>query len=325
MRSYNLRSLALGTVLFLTGISSAHAALDYTLQALGNDTFKNYSIADYKSLLGADAAYLPQFVCDGKTEYDIYEAPIRSNPKGDSLRINVGSKTYVYQNGAIYNLKTGKKPWLILNSFVHQTLKALQKLETLPDGKKLVDLLEHSYYPLVIVQGENRFFTGTVDGHPGWGIYRANVISAGSILYETTEAILGQIGTDGYINFDPNGSYQRIESDGVVRDVPTHVALAHESFHALDSIRGLLDLRFVSGTTYESEQVDEYRAVYFENIIRKESGLLYAKYYGTTNVDEAKGTPGMLDANGNQRLIPAPCIDADVLSGKTIPPPVQTN
>jgi hypothetical protein len=74
-------------------------------------------------------------------------------------------------------------------------------------------------------------------------------------------------------------------------------------YHAFDSIRGLLDMRFVQGEKYEFTQASEYRAVYFENLTRKASGVIYRTHYG-----EDKTGPGVLDELGEPIKIPSPCL-----------------
>ena len=80
-------------------------------------------------------------------------------------------------------------------------------------------------------------------------------------------------------------------------------ALAHEMYHAFDSIRGILDMRFVKGEEYEFTLMSEYRAVYFENIVRKAPGIAYRTHYGQDQTG-----PGVLDEFNEPRTMPSPCL-----------------
>ena len=58
-------------------------------------------------------------------------------------------------------------------------------------------------------------------------------------------------------------------------------------------------MRFVQGEKYEFTQASEYRAVYFENLTRKASGVDYRTHYG-----EDQTGPGVLDELGEPIKIP---------------------
>ncbi|MBC7385463.1 MAG: hypothetical protein H7301_04765 [Cryobacterium sp.] len=95
-----------------------------------------------------------------------------------------------------------------------------------------------------------------------------------------------------------------------MKRAPNFVTLAHELFHAYDGIRGLLDRRIVfPPERFESTEVSEYRAMYFENRIRHNSGIPYAIHYGTY----AENEPGVLDASGNPIWFPVPCLDRELV------------
>lgn len=319
MQLFGIHSLALISV--SAGISAgAHAQTpDYNLVSYGNDSFRTFSYAELKSEVGADASLLPNYICDGKREYEILPEPLRSNPKGDSLRIHAkdqnSSEYFIYRNKKLYKANGHRKFFTFnLDEFERSIFQTLKKLESYPTGHLLLERMEHAYYPIVIVSGQDRFLPMEIGGKKGFGIYRSSILQAFASNYETTEAAeyLNQIGSGGELSFDPidlHQHYKRVESDGVIRHADPYIVIAHEAFHALDSIAGNLDFRYVDGPTYESQPVSEYRAVYFENIIRQESGRLMAKYYNP-NPDEtiAINAPGILNAKGEQRLIPAPCI-----------------
>jgi hypothetical protein len=237
---------------------------------------------------------------------------------GDSLKLNApaadGGDEYTYQDGKFYDID-GSRVRHLSGNFLSAVETALVKLETLPSGKMLLSELEHSPYPLHIRNGGDRFSPTGADGTGHGGIFQAStVMYFFTLLYPESYNMLNQIGNGGDIDFDPAGNYSRIESDNVVRATPAYIALAHEAYHAYDSVRGILDRRAVAGTNYENDEACEYRAVYFENQARKEAGLKYSKYYGTTDLTAAAGTPSMLSpTTGMPYAIPAPCLQsADV-------------
>ena len=77
-------------------------------------------------------------------------------------------------------------------------------------------------------------------------------------------------------------------------------------YHAYDGMRGLLDRRFVKSDELEFQPVAEYRAVRFENIMRKHYGGLYRRFYSTPS--DLSSIKDMLDEYEEPIVIPTPCI-----------------
>jgi len=297
------------TLIFLLFATSAfsHVHQDgYKRVQFENHHFRDYSRLELAEKIGEDQILLPSYVCNGRDELDPFHAPLRSNPAGDSLKIkgHKSEEIITYTNGEYFD-KNGKK----LNNLSHDTfykyvVKALAKLEKLESTSKLLRLLEHSYFPLQLEFGGNRFIP-YANKLPYKGIYIAGAISFLDTLRFTSEdaAIFNQIGTGGSIAWHPTMEIWTTEEDGKTRILDPDIALAHEMYHAFDSIRGLLDQRGVQGEGYENTNVAEYRASYFENLVRKELGLKYRKYY---SAGEGKG--GILDEFGEPRFISSPCL-----------------
>ncbi len=289
----------------------------YTLNEVTNDDYIHVTLPQIVAKVGQQKQYLTSYVCDGTKENALFSGLAFSNAAGDSLKLKASAEgneeIFTYKEGKFYR-SNGASIRHMSDPFLIQVEDALVKIEKLPSGKSLLAELEHSPYPLTIVKGRNHFSATGPNGIGNTGIYQAStVMFFQTLLYPEKYNMLNQIGNGGNINFDPNGNYERIESDNSVRSVPAYIALAHESYHAYDSIRGLLDRRQVVGDEYETTEVCEYRAVYFENKMRKEAGIRYAKYYGTTDPEEAKGKPGLLSPSGEPYAIPAPCLnEADV-------------
>lgn len=275
-------------------ISFPSFAQDYTLYQAENDHYRDYSREDLMQRLGeAPSALLPAYGCNGVNELNpFWEAP-RQNEAGDSLKIALykSEERLVYKKGKFFKLN-GERATDLSDVFVAYTVEALKKIEAFPEGATLLRALEKSHFPLTIIQGGNAFSPHAL-GRPHIGIYQANALSIFNHGRMTSENVPFQdIGAGGNIGWNPK-----------TKDLPPHIALAHEMFHALDSIRGILDMRFVHGENYEAAFVSEYRAVYLENMARRAVGIDYRTHYGQDQTG-----PGVLDANGNPRKMPSPCL-----------------
>ncbi len=125
------------------------------------------------------------------------------------------------------------------------------------------------------------------------------------VIYKNVEyyKLNGEVQTDFSNAFLGNVVEALKKIEAIPEGLPPHVALAHEMYHAFDSIRGILDMRFVQGEKYEFAFISEYRAVYFENIARKAAGIDYRTHY-----DQDQTGPGVLDEYGEPRKMPSPCL-----------------
>jgi len=190
--------------------------------------------------------------------------------------------------------------------FINHALSALDKLESLPTGAQLLRLLEHAPQPIIIRLG-NFSFNPTFPGGRFWsGIKNAQAINfLRTLRMSDGGVVFNNVGMGGEVLWHPTKEILSIESDGKKRPTDKTVSLAHELYHAWDSVRGLLDMRFVKGEEYSFETVVEYRGVWFENQIRKELGLLYRKYYSDPDTADR---PDLLDDQGEPVYIPHACL-----------------
>ena len=293
-------------IAFITQLSN------YTLQVVSNDDFVHVTLPEIVSKVGEQEKYVASYHCDGKKELAVFPEFAFSNVRGDSLKVSQGSspndEIFTYQKGSFYT-SDGTAVDRLEGPFLQAVADAISTLEGTPSGRVLLRHLEHSPYDLVIAHGINHFSPIGLDGTNSGGIYQAStVMFFKTLFYPASYNMIHQIGNGGRIYFDPTGNYSRIESDGKLRATPPYVALAHEMYHAFDSVRGLLDRRFVVGDDYQFTEACEYRAVFLENQIRRESGILYAKYYSETDPAEVVGKPGMLSPLGEPYWIPSACI-----------------
>jgi hypothetical protein len=303
-------------LLSLAGFSLAFAptalatrTLPYELVAFENDHYRDYTRAELEAAIGGDAALLASAACDGKREHRLLAEASVENAEGDSLRIrdSRNGPIFFYRGGRFFR-ENGTSASLPDGGFFAAAAATLAKLETLPTASALLRHLEKSRFPLTLEPGARMRFNPSDDGKTGSGLQMATGLMIFIRGRKTSEPLpFHQLGVGGEIIWDPNSRVTRIESDGKRRTVPAHVSLAHEMYHAYDSVRGSLDTRLVWGPgEYESTQVLEYRAVRFENRVRAESGARYAKYYS------ANEGPDLLDAEGEPIAMPAPCLKARV-------------
>lgn len=297
--------ISTGLILFtLSSTLYAHSG-DYKRVQIEHDKYRDFSKEELTERIGEDGALLPYYACNGRDELDPFHKPIRSNPKRDSLRIKAykSERVVTYKEGRYFEENGKEVSNISQDTFYKYVVPALKKLEKLDSTSKLLRLLEESYYPLTIEFGGNRFVPYG-DGKPYKGIFIAGTISFFDTLRFTSEegVVFNQIGTGGSIAWHPTMKIESIESDGKVRSLDPDVALAHEMYHAFDSIRGLLDQRAVVGEGYEWTNASEYRASYFENLVRGELGIRYRKHYG----DSSQG--GILDEAGEPIYISSPCL-----------------
>jgi hypothetical protein len=201
----------------------------------------------------------------------------------------------------------GNEVTIFEDPFIQSVSKALARFEELVSTQKMLRLLEESHFPLTIASGNNSFNPQIPGGRVWSGMMMAQAIAFFTTMRMSPGGYpLSDIGVGGQILWNPKVVIEIIEADGIRRKIDTDVALAHEMYHAFDSIRGMLDMGIVQGADYEFVSVLEYRAVYFENLIRKELGIQMRKYYGVPVNEES---PDLLDDQGTPIYIPSPCLE----------------
>lgn len=276
-------------IVLLSLFSLSGMAQDYTLFQAENEHYRAYTREELMTRLGEDSALLKDYGCNGVDEWDLFKTAPRHNPASMSLKVG----SLFYREGSFFH-SDGTVAHDDSHEFVSSVAQALKLIEALPEGANLLRELERSHFPVTIAKGGNSFNPKDDTGRNYFGIYQANAIAIFHQGRMSSEAIpFASIGAGGTVNWNP-------KTEGLL----PHIALAHELFHALDSVRGLLDMRFVRGKNYEQAFVSEYRAVYFENLYRRASNLPYRTHYGQDQVG-----PGVLDEEGEPRKMPAPCLN----------------
>ena len=248
---------------------------------------------------------LQLYSCDNPERVNLFFNTTIQNMKKDSLKIiDQKKRVYTYQNGSIWNSKN-KKISFKRKPFVKIVVKALRKLEKVEEGKRLIEELQFSPNPFYIQKGMAMFIPSHLGERKFLGLNNASFISNLDDLKPYVEGLpFKNIGYGGIISLNLQMKSKFIESDDQKRSISPMLVLAHEMYHAYDGMRGLLDRRFVSSDTLEPQVVCEFRAVRFENAIRKAIGQKYRKFYTNTPTDSRS----MLDENGEPIVFPSPCI-----------------
>lgn len=302
----------------------------YKLLAFENSHYRDYSLDELNDKIGSNTIHLSHFTCNENNIKNIFFNAPRTNPKRDSLKIQLYQSTEIatYKKGKFLNSK-GKQTEAIRNNLLIQHAAiALKRLESTKEGAALLRMLEESYFPLTIAVGVNSF-SPNANGIKRGGLYMSEALVIFHRLRKADDSLpFHDIGNGGVVQWLPSGKIQSLEDDGVLRDTPPEIILAHELYHAFDSIRGMLDSRMVAaankmnpdmngqdnvitentsntgGMHGTSASVAEYRAVYFENLIRKSLSMKLRKSYSSKGDDEI----AMLTPDKKPVLIPAPCL-----------------
>lgn len=283
-------------------------AQDYRITRFEASDYRSWTMEELSARIGDNASLLPLLKCNGRDELDPFQKPHRMNPLRNSLKIKAAKsdERFTYQLGR-YFAANGEEVTSFSDPFLQLVSKALTRFEKLESTSKLLRLLEESHFPLTIALGNNSF-NPQIEGGKFWsGMKMAQAIAFFTTLRMSDGGYpFYDIGSGGQILWNPKLDIETIESDGVKRKLDKDIALAHEMYHAFDSIRGTLDMGMVQGENYEFESVVEYRAVYFENLVRGELGIKYRKHY--SDPYQPVNPPDMLDVSGEPIYIQAPCL-----------------
>lgn len=242
--------------------------------------------------------------CTNPRRFDLFYSPQTENPKADSLRIMVDEQTYIYRAGSLYHL-AGERIEVYESSFLKATMNALKEMEKFLVSKTLLRQLERAPFSNIIKKGGNRYSPHQAPERPGWHMNHATMVVNLADLRPLVEGLIfQQMGNAGEVYWNPQIKSKFMEADGVMRFPPPAVVLAHELMHAYDSVRGMLDRRFIQSETMEQTTVAEFRATYIENQMRKDLGGEYRRFY----FYQEGSDKDLLDQNDELILVPTPCI-----------------
>jgi hypothetical protein len=249
-----------------------------------------------------------QFNCNSTKRDQLFT--IFANPNIDKSSLKVEDKnkvtyTYLkrnlYKNGKLYKTKRRE-------IFLNQTLKSLAVLEKTNIGNKLIQKMQESPYPLIITNSTRSYFNPKYvkDRYKNlWNEAQFVRMMDTQTPHFFDKIRFKKIGAGGRIYWNYKSKSTSIESDDETRVTNASVVLAHEMYHAYDSVRGLLDTRYVKSKELESIGLLEYRASFMENQIRRELGFKYRKFYSSP-IDYS--SPGLLDKNQQPIYLESGCI-----------------
>jgi RHS repeat-associated protein len=213
--------------------------------------------------------------------------PVRfSDPLGDTARIQfrtgflgLGKKQeVVYNNGNLTN-KDGSAYTGKVKGYLGKVVGALGALNNTAEGRSMVSELQNSTNNFTIKNGSSNSFTPS-----------NQTASFGNIpsLQNVSNGTLPTGGSGGTIVWNPNISTSGMNTAGST-DRPAYIGLGHEMAHGRDANQGLLYIGSdytnpLNGNSYLAQDQglnkSEWRAVYFENIIRGQAGLPLRSQYG---------------------------------------------
>ena len=214
---------------------------------------------------------------------------------GDSLWINHKGNDYLYQDGSLYNkdgsLYNGK-----VRGFLSQSVAALNALANTSEGSSMIGELQFSTNNFTIKSSNKNRFKAFSSYKAG-----ANLAEVQSVTGNMT----GSNGSGGTIFWNAHSTFGGLDVDGNISR-PAFVGLGHEMAHASDANCGLLHYGSFkngkvipssfknehTGNTYHYEYngllKSEWRAIYRENLIRRQAGVPLRAYYG---IDVSTGVP----------------------------------
>ena len=191
---------------------------------------------------------------------------------GDSTWIVQGSTYILLQDGKLYNSNGSSYEGKTTLS-TRNKMKAIEDISETEEGKALITELQNSTNNFYIRSGLKNEFKAF------------NVTKAAANLSEIREVnpYASSNGSGGDIYWDSYSTSGGLNEDGDTYS-PAYIGLAHELIHARDANKGKLypkDEKYGKYIPrYNGILKCEWRAVYYENIIRSQAGLPLRTYYG---------------------------------------------
>ena len=273
---------------FSEPVGDTYDLLDFLKDPIPESIYKSISLVVYDN-----KKYVP--TC-GKES--LFTKTLNKNKAKDSLRIkNEHGQEFIIKNKKLIALNSHYVETPYLKSIFKNYLKLKAGSGTF---KKLIKKLEESDHITVIKPNNTNNNSARVlplSKDKACSSIDASLITFfdGKKAYvNLLESCLSrqEVGSSSVVHWAAQGSKQ---------DAFNQISLAHELYHAYDIDRGLLDHRVVVHKQLERESVREYRAVYFENRVRKEMG------YGLRHRYSRTSSAGMI-LNNNPVWIQRPCV-----------------
>jgi RHS repeat-associated protein len=208
-----------------------------------------------------------------------------------------GKETLKYENGNLYN-RDGSAYGGKVNGFLKKTVDALSSITATAEGSSAVTELQNSNNNFTIVKSSQNSFVADNSRNSF-----ANIPQIQALVPN-----LSSTGSGGTIKFNPSTTTSGFNTLGNT-ERPGYVGLAHEMFHGRDSNQGVLypsNNYNTYNATDNGLKKSEWRAVYYENILRRQAGLPLRTSYGiqlTPSGPQPMG-PNMLNSNNQPINVP---------------------
>ena len=206
------------------------------------------------------------------------------DPQGDSLWINYKNNNYLYLNGTVYN-SDGSEYFGKIKGYLKDVKNALELLNSTTEGKSMIDELQSSSNSFIIQNGDKNDFTAKNQNNA-----QANIPE----VHKAYGYCSSSNGSGGIITWNPTILDSGLNEKGNTFR-PAFIGLGHEMAHASDANKGYLfkgsyhwkqplkqkirSTGLIFDLEYNGLLKSEWRAVYRENLIRKQAGYSQREYY----------------------------------------------
>jgi hypothetical protein len=214
------------------------------------------------------------------------------DPTGKKIYIRKNNEVFEYHDGTLFESpdeeykKTAK-------GFFKQAMVALNSINKTEIGQQVLFGLINSDNAFFIEEGESSFERENIHR-----AFAEEIKVVQPDLYKAFGPSHFEGGSGGIIYWNPIGSWLPSAQGGLVNSTSD---LFHEMVHANDANFGLLNNQLIKGV-----KVSEWRAVYYENILRQQMGFPYRTHYKKEYDEESQTIVGlepyMLDSAGNPFL-----------------------
>ncbi|HUM55315.1 MAG TPA: M91 family zinc metallopeptidase [Bacteroidales bacterium] len=194
--------------------------------------------------------FVEKYYCFSNYSYGANNPVLMIDVNGDSLWVTHrtgflglgGKETLRYEDGNLYN-KDGSAYTGKVKGFLSKTVNALDEASSGDAGNNMIDEIQSNAQNVTIVKSNegNSYEPGT-----------------------------------NTVKFDPSSKNGGLNTRGLT-ERPAFIGLGHELAHALDDVRGTLNLRRIPGQTFTFA---EHFSTHLENQMRAEHGLPLRTHYG---------------------------------------------
>ena len=214
------------------------------------------------------------------------------DPDGKRIYIRHNGNNIEYHDNTLYESPNVEYSGRI-SGFLEDTVNALNSINDTEIGKQFLFGLVNSNNIIYIEEGLSGF--NHENTHKA---FAEEIKELQPSLYDSFDPSHFDGGSGGVIHWNPSGSLLPTTNGSLVNGITD---LFHEMVHANDANLGLLNDQYIKGI-----KASEWRAVYYENIIRQQMGQPYRTHYKIEYNVMSRSIRGldpyMLDSTGNPFL-----------------------